>query len=188
VQVADGTATPITADASAKRQPVSTYWRGTSVEATLDTTLANTPYTVEETGAGYLVYRPITKAFMDVELKQALTEFARATGVEITVRPHIKRSIYAVIQNVTIAQALGILMPSTPYVAKVTGGGYEVAHWSTLIDTSVRDAKTDELAKRITQIEIDRVADAQKFAPNHPEIVQTKQLLAAYEKQLAAKR
>jgi hypothetical protein len=184
--ISEGTATPVAADASVRTQPVAVGWVGVSPEGALDAILADTPYTFEKDSTGYLVYRPITKAFPGVELRQALAELGRAAAVPITVvGPQAKGEIYATLANVPIEAALEMLLAGTPYVARHTGDGYVVTHRSTWVDTSVDDARIDELAKRIAQIEVDLIADQEKFTPNHPEIVWRRQLLGAYERKLA---
>jgi hypothetical protein len=184
--ISEATATPITTDSSVEGQPVTVDWVGTSAEAALTAILSDTPYAYVEINNRYRVYRRISKVFRGLELGLALAEIRQATGIPIDVGPLVEGGVWVALEDVPIERALEILLAGMPFVARRVGDGYQVTHRSTLL--SVRDARVAELANRIAQIEADLIADQQKFTPNHPEIVRRKQLLAAYEKQLAETR
>lgn len=118
------TGVSITWDATVKPDPVPiplSSLEGLPVTLAMQKVLLSlkTPYAYEEVGTnGYLVYRPITNMFPDVDLVEALRDLAAATGVTIIPDPNVTGRVDVSFTDTSLDQALEMLLAGKPYVFK----------------------------------------------------------------------
>ena len=80
----------------------------------------NPPYAVavDDQGRAFKVYRPITNTFPGVDLLQALNDLSAATGATIIPDPNVTGQVNVSFSDVSLDDALEMLLAGKPYVAK----------------------------------------------------------------------
>lgn len=75
----------------------------------------------------YEVYRPISNAFPGVRLDSALQDIATSAGVPIVIDPNVTGDVFVSFENVSLDEALELMLAGKPYVVKKTPRYYLVA-------------------------------------------------------------
>jgi hypothetical protein len=75
----------------------------------------------------YQVFRPISNAFPGTKLDSALQDVATAAGVPIVVDPNVMGDVFVSFDNVSLDEALELMLAGKPYVFKKTPRYYLVA-------------------------------------------------------------
>ncbi len=118
-EISKHTGVKITSDATVKAMPVTAQLVEASSETALKQALKNTPYIVRRTKDGtYLVFRPLSFTFPGVELVQALQDLSAASDVTIIPDPNVTGTVDASFKDVSLDEALEILLAGKPYVFK----------------------------------------------------------------------
>ena len=86
------------------------------------------PYTSKTLDDGtYVVFRPISNAFPGTRLDSALQDVATTAGVPIVVDPNVMGDVFVSFENVSLDEALELMLAGKPYVFKKTPRYYLVA-------------------------------------------------------------
>jgi hypothetical protein len=115
-------------DETVKPTPVSVKLTNAPLGTALREILREPGYKYERMGDDYLVFLPITNAFMGDELREALQLIAAVAGVSIVPDETVTGQVYADLQGVPLETALDIVLAGTPYVVKKTPNYYLVAN------------------------------------------------------------
>jgi type II secretory pathway component GspD/PulD (secretin) len=123
-ELAKKTGVKIEADATVKGEPVPialSSLDGLSVPQALHriVTSTNPPYWFQMVDERtYKVYRPLTNSFPGGELIQALQDLSAAAGVTIIPDPNVTGTVSVSFENVSLDDALQMLLAGKPYVYK----------------------------------------------------------------------
>jgi type II secretory pathway component GspD/PulD (secretin) len=116
-QIAECTDVKITPDLTVQTMPVTTELVEATPETALQQILKNTPYTSRKSDDGtYLVFRPLSFTFPDVNLVQALRDLSAAAEVPIIPDPDVTGTASSRLENVSLDEALQMLLAGKPYV------------------------------------------------------------------------
>jgi len=155
--LAKQTGVTISTDMTVKGDPVTvplTTVVGLPVPAALQKILSSvkTGYafdTVDD--RSYKVFRPISNAFPGVELVQALQDLSLAAGVSIIPDPNITGTVNVTFENVSLDEALQMLLAGKPYVYKKMPRYYLVADRSTTSRSFADISETRRVRLNYTQ-------------------------------------
>ena len=126
-----GTVTVTCKDCSLDEAPVTTELADASVDAALQQVLKNTPYTFKKANDGtYLVFRPLSNSFPGSDLGMALRDVAMLAGVPIVMDLNVSGTVTASFENVSLDEALELVLAGKPYAFKKTPRYYLVARRS----------------------------------------------------------
>ncbi len=127
-EMSQRTSVKIATDLTVKPTPITADLTDVPVETALRQVLRNTPYTFRRLHDGtYLVFRPLSFTFPQVELIQALQDLSNAAGVPIIPDPDVTGPVNATFENVCLEDALELLLAGKPYVFKKMPHYYLVA-------------------------------------------------------------
>lgn len=128
-EISKRTGAKITPDATVKPAPVTTQLADLSVDAALRQVLQNTGYTFRQANDGtYLVYRPLSNAFLGIDLNRALRNLSDAAGVPIVVAPEVSGTIRVFFNDFSLEEALELVLAGKPYAfEKGNDGTYLVS-------------------------------------------------------------
>ncbi|MCL5279789.1 MAG: M48 family metalloprotease [Planctomycetes bacterium] len=127
-QMSQRTGVQITPDATVKTTPVTAEFTGVPLATALPQILKNTPYVSRKLDDGtYLVFRPLSFRFPQVELVPALQDLSAMTGVPIVADPDVTGTVNAWFTDVSLDTAFEMLLAGKPYVFKRMPHYYLVA-------------------------------------------------------------
>jgi len=127
-EISQRTGVKIIPDATVKTTPVTAELAEASPETALQQVLKNTPYAFRKMNDNaYLVFRPLSFTFPQVELAQALRDLAAAAGVPIILDPNVTGPVNVTCESVSLEEALQMLLAGKPYLFKKTPDYYLVA-------------------------------------------------------------
>ena len=121
-------------DATVKNDPVSVGLSGVEgmhVAQALQTIVTSVQppywYKASDDGKTYVVFRPISNAFPGVRLDSALQDVATAAGVPIVIDPNVAGDVFVSFDNMSLDEALELMLAGKPYVFKKYPRYYLVA-------------------------------------------------------------
>lgn len=130
-EIAQRAGVKITPDATVKATPVTTGLADASVEAALQQVLKETHYTFRKANDGtYRVFRPLSNSFLGSDLGMALRDVAMMAEVPIVVDPDVAGHVFVSFENVSLDEALELMLAGKPYVFTKTPRYYLVARRS----------------------------------------------------------
>jgi hypothetical protein len=132
-EVSRRTGVKITPDATVKATPVTAQLAEAAPETALQQVLKGTPYLSRKANDGtYLVFRPLSFTFPQVDLVQALQDLSAAAGVPIILDPNVTGTVNVAFETLPLDEALQIVLAGRPCVFKKMPHYYLVADRSML--------------------------------------------------------
>jgi type II secretory pathway component GspD/PulD (secretin)/beta-lactamase regulating signal transducer with metallopeptidase domain len=118
-EISKRTGVNITADITVRPTPVTTELVEAAPRAALQQVLENTPYRFKGLDEHtYLVFRPLSNHYVEHDLTMVLQELAAAAGVPIVSDPNVTGTVTATFENLSLEEALQIVLAGKPYVFK----------------------------------------------------------------------
>ena len=121
-------------DATVKNDPVSVGLSGVegmhvaqAVQTIVQSAQPPYMYKLSPDGKTYVVFRPISNSFPGTRLDSALQDVATAAGVPIVIDPNVAGDVFVSFENVSLDEALELMLAGKPYVFKKTPRYYLVA-------------------------------------------------------------
>ncbi len=116
-EISQRTGVKITPDATVKATSVTAQLAEVSPEIALQQILKGTPYTFRKANGGtYLVFRPLSFTFPQVELVQVIQHLSAATGVPIVAAPNVSGTVTVTCKDSSLDEALEFVLAGKPYV------------------------------------------------------------------------
>ena len=106
----------IVPDATVKPTRITVEFSDVSVDAALRQILKGTDYISKQAADGsYVVFRPLSNAFPGTDLCQVLQDISAAARVTIVTDPNVSGSVTVGFQNMSLDEALEIVLAGKPY-------------------------------------------------------------------------